>query len=211
MTPRLKQVQCISGDILQTCHNIHGTRLARFLKPSVEAQTHKDVSENAILMNLSRLQRRVASAPTGEEETLVLDRVTIQPGLASVTRLKTAESHRELDRLFDRMQQTGGFVTVTEGIREITVIVDATNLEFLLGLSKAKPRLIHRELACVAVSFSERYLRVKGILHQLLQEVALQDINVVEVTSTATEFSIFLEEPYVQLAFDALYNRFGRR
>ena len=187
------------------------TRLARFLQPSVAARTRKDVTENAILMNLSRLQRKSAPAPTGVDDPLVLDRVTIQPGLASVTRIKTAESHRELDRLFDRIQTSGGFLTVTEGIREITVILDASNLEFLLSLSKSKPRLIHRQLACVAVSFAERYLKVKGILHQLLQEVALQDINVVEVTSTATEFSIFLQEPDVQLAFDALYNRFGRR
>ena len=187
------------------------TRLARYLRPSVEAQTHKEVTDNAILMNLSRLQRRVSPEPLTNDDALVLDRVTIQPGLASVTRLKSAASHRELDRLFERMQETGGFITLTEGIREITVILDAANLEFLLSLTKDKPRIVHRQLACVAVSFAERYLRVKGILHQLLQEVALQDINVVEVTSTATELSIFLQQADVQLAFDALYNRFGRR
>jgi hypothetical protein len=33
------------------------TKLARFLRPSVEAQTRKGVSDSAVLMSLSRLQR----------------------------------------------------------------------------------------------------------------------------------------------------------
>ena len=61
------------------------------------------------------------------------------------------------------------------------------------------------------MTFDSRYLKVKGILHQLLEEIALQNINVIEVTSTATEFCVFLEQADVQLAFDAIFNRFGRR
>jgi len=59
--------------------------------------------------------------------------------------------------------------------------------------------------------FDERYLKVKGILFQLMEEIALQNINVIEIASTATEFSIFLREEDVQLAFDAIFNRFSRR
>jgi len=63
----------------------------------------------------------------------------------------------------------------------------------------------------VGVAFDERYLKVKGILFQLMEEIALQNINVIEIASTATEFSIFLREEDVQLAFDAIFNRFSRR
>ena len=66
-------------------------------------------------------------------------------------------------------------------------------------------------LAAVGVTFDERYLEVKGILFQLMEEIALQDINVIEIASTATEFSVFLHEDDVQLAFDAIFNRFSRR
>lgn len=182
------------------------SQLARFLRPSIEAQTHKEVTESAVLMNLSRLSRRAAPTPGSHEEELVLDKVSVQSGLCSATFLKTPESHRQLNRVFQRIRSRNGFITVTEGIREITVIVEAENLELLRGA-----RIVHRNLASVAVTFDSRYLKVKGILHQLLEEVALQNINVIEVTSTATEFCVFLEQADVQLAFDAIFNRFGRR
>jgi len=70
---------------------------------------------------------------------------------------------------------------------------------------------LHEDLAAVGVAFDERYLKVKGILFRLMEEIALQDINVIEIASTATEFSIFLHEEDVQLAFDAIFNRFSRR
>ncbi len=187
------------------------SQLARFLRPSIEAQTQKEVTESAVLMNLSRLSRRAAPAPGSHEDELVLDKVSVQSGLCSATLLKTPESHRELNRVFQRIQSRNGFITVTEGIREITVIVEAENLELVLGALSAAPRIVHRDLASVGMTFDSRYLKVKGILHQLLEEVALQNINVIEVTSTATEFCVFLEQADVQLAFDAIFNRFGRR
>ena len=192
-------------------HLLNLSQLARFLRPSIEAQTHKEVTESAVLMNLSRLSKRVAPAPGSHEDELVLDKVSVQSGLCSATLLKTPESHRELNKVFQRIQSRNGFVTVTEGIREITMIVEADNLELLLGALSAAPRIVHRNLASVGMTFDSRYLKVKGILHQLLEEVALQNINVIEVTSTATEFCVFLEQADVQLAFDAIFNRFGRR
>jgi aspartokinase len=60
------------------------------------------------------------------------------------------------------------------------------------------------------MTFSERYLSVKGVLHQLLEQVALQNINVLEVASTATEFYIYVEEQDVEVAFAAIFRRFGR-
>jgi aspartokinase len=163
------------------------------------------------LMNLSRLQKKLARAPGVAGDALVVDKVSIQSGLCSATLLKTPESHRELNKVFQRIQSRNGFITVTEGIREITVIVEAENQNFLLRTLSQDPRIVHRELASVAVTFDERYLDITGILHQILEEVALQNINVIELTSTATEFCVFMKEGDVHLAFEAIFNRFGRR
>lgn len=190
------------------------SQVARFLKPSIEAQTHKDVTTSAVLMNLSRLQRKLGGRSvedSSSEEPLVLDKVNVQSGLCSATLIKTPTSHNELNRVFNRVYARNGFITITEGIRQTTVILEAENLNVLLSASSSPPIIVHRDLASVSMTFNERYLSVKGILAQLLAEVALQNINVIELTSTATEFSVFLKESDVQLAFDAIYNRFGRR
>lgn len=189
------------------------TKVARFLRPSIEAQTKKEVTDAAVLMNLSRLQKKLARSPQSQSnrDQLVLDKVNIQSGLCAATVAKSPTIHRELNRVFNSIQSKSGFITVTEGLREVTVIVEAENLRLLMGALTSPPRILHEELASVSVSFDKRYLKVKGILFQLLEEVALQDINVIEIASTATEFSIFLREDDVQLAFDAIFNRFSRR
>lgn len=187
------------------------TRVARYLKPSIEARTKKEVSEAAVLMNLSRRQKKLGATSPSARTKLQLDKITIQSGLASVTVTKSAKTHSELSRVYHRLQSQDGFITVTEGLQEVTVIVEAENLERVTSALRSAPKSLQRELASVSVTFSERYLAVKGILHQILEEVALQDINVLEIASTATEFSVFLRESDVQLAFDAIFNRFARQ
>jgi aspartokinase len=186
------------------------TKLSRFLRASVEAQTQKRVSESAILMSLSRLSKKWARARPQKTEALVLDKVSIVSGLCSVTLAKTQTTHRELNRVFTAVSEQNGFITVTEGLREITVIVEAENLGLLRGALSSKPKIVNRNLASVGMTFSERYLNVKGVLHQLLEQVALQNVNVLEVASTATEFYIYVEEKDVEVAFAAIFHRFSR-
>ncbi|HEY7817166.1 MAG TPA: hypothetical protein VIG29_03030, partial [Vicinamibacteria bacterium] len=49
------------------------TQLARFLRPSVEAQTRKEVSDAAVLMSLSRLQRKWWRSRPQKTDRLLLD------------------------------------------------------------------------------------------------------------------------------------------
>jgi aspartokinase len=186
------------------------TKLARFLRPSVEAQTQKRVSESAILMSLSRLSKKWARGRPQKTEALVLDKVSIVSGLCSVTLAKTQTTHRELNRVFTAVSEQSGFITITEGLREITVIVEAENLGLLRKALSSRPKIVNRNLASVGMTFSERYLDVKGVLHQLLEQVALQSVNVLEVASTATEFYIYVEEKDVEVAFAAIFHRFSR-
>ena len=187
------------------------TQVARFLRPSVEAQTHKEVSESAVLMSLSRLQQKWAKKRPQKSEPLVLDKVSIVSGLCSVTLAKTQTSHRELNRVFTAVQEQNGFITITEGLRETTVIIEAENFALLRKALGSKPKIVHGNVASVGMTFSERYLNVKGVLHQLLEQVALQNVNVLEVASTATEFYIYVEEKDVEVAFAAIFHRFGQR
>jgi len=186
------------------------TKLARFLRPSVEAQTRKGVSDAAVLMSLSRLQRKWSRSRPQKTDALVLDKVSIVSGLCSVTLAKTHTTHRELNRVFAAVQERNGFITITEGLREITVIVEEENFGRLRKALSSRPKIVHRSVASVGMTFSERYLSVKGVLHQLLEQIALQNINVLEVASTATEFYIYVEERDVEVAFAAIFHRFGR-
>lgn len=187
------------------------SQVARFILPMVEARTKKEVRPAAVLMNLSRLQAKLNQRSKPGMPEFFLDKINIHSGLCSLTLYKTLDSHKELNKIFAWIQDRGGFITLTEGVSEITVIIETENLKRVGEMLSEKPRNVHRNLASVGVKFSQEYLTVPGVLHQLLQLVALQNINVVEVASTATEFNIYLNENDVRLAFDSIFARFAKR
>jgi hypothetical protein len=187
------------------------SQVARFIQPLVEARTKKEVRPSAIHMNLSRLQNRMDRFSARSLPEFYLDKISIHSGLCSFTLFNSRTSHRELNKIFTWILDRNGFITITEGVSEITVILEMENLERVKKMLSEKPRLIHRNIASVGVKFSEKYLKMPGVLHQMLQLVALQNINVLEVASTATEFNIYMSENDVNLAFDSLFARLSKR
>lgn len=187
------------------------SQLARYIQPAVATLAKKEASESAILMALSRLQsKRLGDAPKAEAP-LRLNKLTVHSGLCTLTFTNHPDVHRNLTSLIAEVRRTGGFITLSEGIGEVTVILDEANFDLAQRLSKGKPTFVHRNIASVSMKFSEDLLDGPGILYQVLQQVALQNINVIEVVSTATEFFIYMTEADAEMAFESLYRRFGKR
>ena len=187
------------------------TRVAQFLKPLVEARTHKEVQSSAILMNLSRMQRESATGTGSLEGDFFVDKIHVHSGLCTLTFPKTEATHRRLNNMVAKVHERRDFLTLTEGMSEITVILAQEHLEMALATLRVKPRQVNTNIGAVGVGFQEKYLTVTGLLYRLLQHVALQNINIIEVTSTATEFNIYLDEADVRLAFDSIYQGFSKR
>ncbi|MCP4677014.1 MAG: hypothetical protein GY854_16160 [Deltaproteobacteria bacterium] len=72
-------------------------------------------------------------------------------------------------------------------------------------------RYVFRDIASVSVKFSDETIQAPGAIYQMVQQVTLQSINIIEVVSTATEFSIYVKSEDVRLAFDSIFQRFSKR
>ncbi len=186
------------------------SQVARFICPLVAARVRKPVRPSAVLMSLSRLQRRWEVQQPAPQRQFRVDRINVQGGLCALTLPKQLTTLRELAELFSRVQQEGGYLTLTEGVSEVTVILEQRHLARVPEVLSVVPRRVYRNLAGLGVKFQEAYLEMPGLLYQLLQQLALQNINIVEVASTTTEFNIYLDDRDVELAFESLYNRFIR-
>ncbi len=187
------------------------SQVARFIKPLVEARTKKEVQESAVLMSISRLKERLAQESEVVLPEFFLDKVSVHSNLCSLTLVKTETAHRALNRLFATIQERHGFLTITEGMSEITAIFDEEHYEDAMAILVEKPRLEHRSIASVTAKFHRRFLNTRGLLYRILHQVTMQNINLVEVASTATEFSIFIHQSDVELAFDSIYRAYIRR
>ncbi len=186
------------------------SQLARFLQPVIEARTLKEVQVSAIQMNLSRIKRRKQQLAPTPLADFYIDKINIHTDLISFTVAKSAQAHSDLNEVYNAIRKRGGFMTITEGISEITSILEKDHFEVARDTMRDSLRHIHRDLASVGVKFNEKFLEVPGVLHAMLQMVAMQGINVLEVSSTATEFIIYILKHQVNLAFESILTRFGK-
>ena len=184
------------------------SQVSRFIQPMIEARTKKEVKPSAILMNLSRMQNQVELPEV--EKSFFINQVTIQSGLCCLTYIKTTETHRGFHRCFAAIQEKNGFMTITEGIREITVIVENEHRDLVSKMVPDRPSFVHEGIASVGVKFRRKFLSEPGLIYRVLQQLAVQNINVTEVTSTATELYVYLADEDVEVAFDSIYKKFGR-
>lgn len=187
------------------------SQVARFIRVMVEARTQKEVTDSAVLMSLSRLQGRMSEENPVVLTDFFLDKVSIHSNLCSLTLNKTEGAHRALNKLFAHIQEKGGFLTLTEGMSEITAILENDFYREAMDLLPERPRFEMRPIASVTAKFNQRFLETTGLLYRILHQVTMQNINLIEVASTATEFSIFINQRDVELAFDSIYRAFVRR
>jgi len=187
------------------------SQVARFIQPLVEARTQKSVQVSAILMNLSRMHPQLAQHQARPPQKFYIDKINIHTDLCAFTLVKTSQSHRDLNRMYSEIQKRDGFMTLTEGISEITTIVESENFGLAETWINAPLRLVNRDIASVGVVFHEKFIEVPGLLYMILQTLTMQHINIVELASTATEFIIYIDQKDIYLAFDTILSKFGKQ
>ncbi|NOS67856.1 MAG: hypothetical protein HOO67_05855 [Candidatus Peribacteraceae bacterium] len=183
------------------------SQLARHIQPHVEVRAKKEVSVSAILMALSRYQKQLKKiAPKAEQ--FKISKLTVHTGLGVFSFEKSKHVLETANALHKSILDKGGYLTISESISEVTVIVDRA---FEPTIRKHLGRRIKYEnmkISALAIHFSPAYLPVPGLLCLILQQIMLQGINLEEVASTYTEFVLYIGEADTQLAFDTLYRLF---
>lgn len=194
-----------SNKFLQTgfTHRLFNlSQLARFLKPLLEAQLKKHIQESAVLMALSRLQASWDKQLPEQKTRFPLSKITLQPNLFTVTYPRSVMT--KLQRYERLVSIKKGYINVSEGTHQITVLVEQAFLEDLSRYVESKPIFIKTKITGIGVQFDPKHAEEAGFLVQILQHIAFQGINVVEIFSTYSEFSIFVAQEDARLALDTL-------
>jgi aspartokinase len=187
------------------------SQLAAHLCPLVSARTKKEVSVSAVHMTLSRLQNKLSKKKLLRAEKLELQHISVNSHLCVLTFSKNKETHTQLNSLYNKMLGLNGYMTITEGMNEITIILNQEHFELASRTITQKPARKHMDVAAVAVKFHEQYLRVPGFLYRLIQLLAFQGINIIELASTATEIVFYIDSNDARLAFDTFFLKERRK
>ena len=97
------------------------------------------------------------------------------------------------------------FLTVTQGIHEITVIAETQIAqEFRTALQNAPKVYDENNLVGVTAKFKVGNLEIPNLIHQLTRCLAYEDINVIEIVSTATELTFIIDKKDLEVTLRQL-------
>lgn len=186
--------------------------LARRIKPQIEADLYKEVSLPSIIMALKRLSEKLEKKAELREAVMknVKDLV-VRANLVEFTFSKEEEVMERYRRL---LEETGGgvdyFLTFTQGVFESTLIV-SKQLEEKVEEIFSGVRLILKvtDLSAITIKLVEKNIEIPGVYYSILKQLAWYNINVVEVVSTANEFSLILRNSDIDNAFSVLMKLFS--
>jgi hypothetical protein len=180
--------------------------LARMIRPEVQQATYKGVTEGSIVMSLRRLSEKIDRLRRPKKGQWKGHEMIVRSNLAEFTVLNSdlgGDKYKELLRLIN--VRKGHFFTVTQGIFETTIIA-SQELERQVEKILSRVKIISRfeNLSSITIRLSQETVKIPASYYFILMQLAWSGINVIEVVSTFTEFTVILKDKEVDLAFSAL-------
>jgi|GEM_PF-721926 len=180
--------------------------LASYLIREEKIKTTIDAAVSAI----RRYNFDAYDATYKKAHTIIREPTTIstRSPLAIVSVVKDSEVQHILPRLYSGIQlDQGDILRIMQGNRSVNIVIDGHNLVFVRRLFPKKDILaIDENLGEICVHNIVPTGRVTpGILAISANELAINNINVLEIMSGSSEILWFVEERDIQRAYDVLY------
>lgn len=184
---------------------VNTSALARMLLPAVEREMGRPVKEAAVMMAIRRLSVQSPALMQSRLNQFLrsLGDITVRSNLDDFTFRNSFTLAQNQARL---LQEVSGrhdlFITFAQGVNESTVIA-STSIRQIVELVFASEEMLHHvsPLSSLTVRLPSQNMAVIGLYYQIFRSLAWHGINIVEVISTANEFTLILLEDQVDKAF----------
>jgi len=186
---------------------INHSALARRLRPRIERRLLRKVSNAAVMMALRRLGPRLARRTGGRVPSHPgLGELTVRSHLLEYTFHNSSTLRTKQRRLLARLAHAPeAFVTYTQGVSQGMLIVSASLERAVEEIFAGEHRVAAlRNLSALVLRLAPSIVKTPGAYYRILKQLAWENINVVDVVSTYTEFAILIQDSQVDAAFRAL-------
>jgi len=175
---------------------IHFGNLAAELKPKIESELEKPVTESSVAMALRRYAGEIRDR-IGIIKPLGLDcEVTMKTNICDFNIVKTNTLLQQLKTFYGMVDLgRGDFLNITIGNREISIAISQKYRDEIEACLK-KETVLHKQedLVALTIIFNSDFFHTPGITYQVLQSLAWQNVNLLEIISTLTELTIVIEK-----------------
>jgi len=190
---------------------INYSALARKIRPEIEKKLLKRVELGAILMALRRmklmnLKTNSLTKIIRSHNDLIVRSNLIEFVIANIN--FSIDMHQKLIELSEKEEEY--FLTITEGVFETTIIT-SSQLANEVKKILSKKDIINQlnNLSSITIRLPKENVYTRGLYYYFLKALAWEGINLIEVVSTYTEFTIILDDKEVDHAFSVLKKVFS--
>ena len=187
---------------------INVSALSRKIQPEIEDTLGKEVKEGAIVMAIKRMSPGYYDEVDAKIKDFIatLGDFLVRSDLEDFTyknsdtlALKQSEIMKFL------VDQRDYFYTFCHGVGESTIITSNSISENLLEIFKdEKLKSSTKNLASITIKLPTSNTAISGIYYYILKHLAWEGINIVEVVSTANEFTVVVNDNDIDSAFSVL-------
>ncbi len=182
--------------------------LADELREPISKMLRKPVKSGAIMMALRRY------SPPGEMANKIklnkalqnLGDITVRSDISDYT-FKNSEtlvnSHLKMLKVIQEDPQI--FYTFTRGVHESNVLITTAFKQEIEQCYQNENLITHKDnLSAISIALPKENTKIAGLYYQFFKRLAWEGISLYEVVSTTNEFTILVEDEFVDRAFSAV-------
>ena len=187
---------------------INLTSLSRQIQPDIEIIIKKRAKSGAIVMALKRISDNMEFVSTHKIVRVLkgIGDITVRSSLIDYS-FKISDTLFGAQSLFlsEINQKKDSFYTSSIGVSECNIVI-SNNLSLLIDKYFENEFLVKKleNLSSVSIKLPNENISIPGIYYFIFQRLSWEGVNIIEVISTSNEFTILVDEDYVNTAFKVI-------
>jgi len=190
-------------------------RLARYIKPAIEAEVGEEVQASSIVMALSRMREKMGvREEEGERNPGYKSlQISLRSDAMQIDIRKGAHTQRRLLELQKiAASSPEDVLSITQSQHEASIVLSQKHeAKALLALKGEKMLNVEKNLSLLFLRFGEDILYQPGFFDRVIRELSWEGINIFQVISTLTELIVVLKEEQASNAYEVLRRKLKKR
>ena len=187
---------------------INYSALAEELQKPIGDMLKKPVKSAAIMMALRRYNSPLVPGHSLKMKKIInnLGDITVRSNLTDFTVKNSHTLIHNHSKILEKVKgQSKLFYTFTRGIHESNIIISSSLKPFIMECFKDEYFIaVQDNLSAISINLPEENSKIAGLYYHFFKRLAWEGIILYEVVSTTNEFTILVEDNFVDKAFSAI-------
>lgn len=162
---------------------------ARSIQPQVEEWLWKEVQTSALVIALSRLQKK---GPHPLTSPVKIQDMTIQTGVVEFIFEHTQETRNIVSQRHMQMKQR--FFVSMQSAEDLTVLVKQSDADAFVHSLKHSTKKRLNGLVAITVQLDDQAIQTPNVFYSLMKPLIAQRINLIEILTGLAEITFVVDE-----------------